>query len=42
MDKNYTFEIKGTYGFNNSQVTKGGVSLSEINLENLESKKQES
>lgn len=39
--KNYAFEIKGTYGFNNSQVTKGGVSLSEINLENLESKKQE-
>ena len=37
--KNYTFEIKDTYGFNNSQVTKGGIKLDEINLNTFESLK---
>lgn len=37
--KNYQFEIVDTMGFNNSQVTKGGVILEEINLENCQSLK---
>lgn len=37
--KNYQFEIIDTMGFNNSQVTKGGVILEEINLENCQSLK---
>ena len=39
--KNYTFEIKDTYGFNTSQVTKGGIKLDEIDLKNFSSLKQE-
>jgi len=37
--KNYQFEIVDTYGFNNSQVTKGGVLLNEINIDTFESNK---
>lgn len=37
--KNYQFTIEDTVGFNNSQVTKGGVLLEEINLENCQSLK---
>ncbi len=37
--KDYRFEIVDTYNFNNSQVTKGGISLEEINLTNFESLK---
>ncbi len=37
--KNYNFNIIDSYGFNNSQVTKGGIPLNEINMTNLESKK---
>ena len=36
-----TFEIKDTYGFNTSQVTKGGIKLDEIDLKNFSSLKQE-
>ena len=38
--KNYSFEIKDTYGFNTSQVTKGGIKLDEVNLNTFESLKQ--
>ena len=38
--KNYNFEVIDTYGFNNSQVTKGGINLDEINLDTFESLKQ--
>lgn len=37
--KNYCFDIVDTYGFNNSQVTKGGVLLDEINIDTFQSKK---
>lgn len=37
--KNYDFNVIDTYGFNNSQVTKGGVLLDEIDLNNFSSKK---
>ena len=37
--KNYSFDIIDTYGFNNSQVTKGGVLLEEIAINTFESKK---
>lgn len=37
--KNYNFNIIDTYGFNNSQVTKGGVLLNEINKTNCQSLK---
>ena len=39
--KNYSFNIIDTYGFNNSQVTKGGINLSEINLDNCKSLKND-
>ncbi len=39
--KNYSFNIIDTYGFNNSQVTKGGIILSEINLDNCKSLKND-
>ena len=35
--KNYQFEVIDTYGFNNSQVTKGGLVLKEININTFES-----
>lgn len=37
--KDYNFNIIDTYGFNNSQVTKGGVLLNEININTFQSKK---
>lgn len=37
--KKYKIKILDTNGFKNAQVTAGGIPLSEINLENLESKK---
>lgn len=37
--KNYSFDIIDTYGFNNSQVTKGGVLLNEIDINTFESNK---
>ena len=37
--KKYRIKIIDTNGFKNAQVTAGGIPLSEINLENLESKK---
>ena len=37
--KNYTFNISSTYGFSNSQVTKGGIDLREIDLDTFQSKK---
>ena len=37
--KNYSFNIVDTYGFNNSQVTKGGVLLNEIDINTFKSKK---
>ena len=39
--KNYKFEIIDTYGFENAQVTKGGVKLDEVSLSTFESKKCE-
>lgn len=38
--KNLTFSVKGTTGFNNSQVTAGGISLNEININTMESRRQ--
>lgn len=38
LAKNYSFEIIGSYGFENAQVTAGGVPLSEVDHETLESK----
>lgn len=37
--KDYNFNIIDTYGFNNSQVTKGGVLLNEININTFQSTK---
>lgn len=37
--KNLSFAVTGNTGFNNSQVTAGGISLSEINTDTFESKK---
>ncbi len=37
--KNFIFNVTGTTGFNNSQVTAGGISLSEFEYSTLESKK---
>lgn len=39
--KNYKFEIIDTFGFENAQVTKGGVKIDEINLSSFESRKCE-
>ena len=39
--KNYSFEVKDTYGFNTAQVTKGGIKLDEININNFSSLKQD-
>lgn len=39
--KNYNFNIINTYGFNNAQVTKGGILLDEIDNNSFESKKCE-
>ncbi len=36
--KNCTFEISGTKGFNDSQVTSGGINTDEINPETLQSR----
>lgn len=36
--KDFCFEIIGSYGFENAQVTAGGIPLSEINSESLESR----
>lgn len=36
--KNYEIEVLGSMGFDNSQVTKGGIEVSDINLNTLESK----
>lgn len=36
--KNFTFSIEDTFGFEKSQVTAGGVSLSELDSETMESK----
>ncbi len=36
--KEWKFEITGTNGFNNSQVTAGGVNTNEVNFETLQSK----
>ncbi len=36
--KNFVFEISGTKGYPNAQVTSGGVSVSEINPETMESR----
>ena len=36
--KNYVLEITGTKGFANAQVTSGGIPVSEINAETMESK----
>ncbi|MCY6485292.1 NAD(P)/FAD-dependent oxidoreductase [Clostridium aestuarii] len=36
--KNWSFEVIGTNGFNNSQVTAGGINTKEINPNTLESK----
>lgn len=36
--KNFRFEVTGSYGFENAQVTAGGVLLNEINPETLESR----
>lgn len=38
--KHYTFKVIDTYGFKNSQVTRGGVTLSEVNLKTNASLKQ--
>lgn len=38
--KHFSIELTGTKGFDNSQVTAGGVDLEDLNLETLESKKQ--
>ena len=35
--KNYDFTIIDTYGFKNAQVTRGGVTLAEVNLHTNES-----
>ncbi len=37
--KNFVFCVTGTTGFNNSQVTAGGISLTEINIDTFESKR---
>ena len=37
--KNFVFYVTGTTGFNNSQVTAGGISLTEINIDTFESKR---
>ena len=37
--KNYTLNIKDTYGFDNCQVVRGGVDLDEIDLDTFEAKK---
>lgn len=37
--KNLSFTVTGNTGFNNSQVTAGGISLNEINADTFESKK---
>ena len=37
--KNYTLNIKDTYGFDNCQVVRGGVDLDEIDLNTFEAKK---
>lgn len=37
--KNFSVSITGTKGFDNAQVTAGGVDLSEINLETMEANK---
>ena len=37
--KNFSVSITGTKGFDNAQVTAGGVDLSEINLDTMEANK---
>ena len=37
--KNYRINILGTTGFKNAQVTSGGVCISDVDMETLESKK---
>ncbi len=37
--KSFTFTVTGNTGFNNSQVTAGGISLNEVNINTLESKR---
>ena len=38
--KNLTFKVSGNLGFNNAQVTKGGVCLAEVNPFSMQSKLQ--
>lgn len=38
--KGFTFAVTGNTGFNNSQVTAGGVSLNEIDINTFESRRQ--
>lgn len=37
--KKFPFKVVGNCGFDNAQVTKGGINLKDVNIENLESKK---
>ncbi len=37
--KNFTFTVTGNTGFNNSQVTAGGIKLTEVNINTLEARK---